>query len=189
MKKKQVTKKFRADIRQLEAFKNGDMVLSATNKNKLHSKLLKALQKILWETCKQIVREIDGDYCISCGGYIESNGGKHTGHFIAGAVSPTWLYYELTNLHVQCAKCNYNSGNIPDYERAMIFLYGQDHVYYLKSQSGRTLIIGQQKPDLDWYEEKIKRYKEILADVSVRKMQGWDKYHLRQYVLSLFEKI
>lgn len=141
---------------------------------------LTKIKEKLWQKCKEFVRLVDGKICVSCGKYIDNPSAQHTGHFIAESVCPIELKYSPFNLHVQCATCNYDSGNIPDYERFMIDCYGEEFVQELKNQSGRTLIIGQQKPDVLWYENKIKIYDDIIKTVHLLQMQGSDQYAIRK---------
>lgn len=136
---------------------------SKKGKNKPKKKVSKPtkgvskLKKELWKLFSLFIRKRDNFQCVTCG-KIGEGGGIHAGHFITGATCGTKLYFDETNVHAQCYHCNINlSGNWVKYEEFMIKKYGKDYTDNLKLR--RTLEAGN-KVELNWYEEKIKTYKQ-----------------------------
>lgn len=112
-------------------------------------------KKKLWKLFSKFVRNRDKYKCVCCG--KEATGsGMHGGHFITGATCPPKLFFDETNVHAQCYRCNINlSGNWVVYEKFMIDTYGEDHVADLKRRQKHEQ---GQKVEIAWYQDKIKHY-------------------------------
>lgn len=116
------------------------------------------LRAKLWELCKQLTRKNYGYNCYTCGQGCEA---PHTGHFISSSVCSGELRYSLDNLRPQCYRCNIHlSGNWLAYEQRLITDEGKDFVETLKKRNQETKNI---KYDSIWYQEKIKKYQELLS--------------------------
>lgn len=133
---------------------------------------IKRLQDKLWEHCKKLVRERDGNICIICNKQNLEGSGWHTGHFIPSSTCGAYLRYDLRNLHSCCYNCNINlGGNGALFYRKLVDIYGQvfvDNVFRDKNN-----II---KADEIFYENKIKEYEE---------MESWGKDKLLNYTKNL----
>jgi len=71
--------------------------------------------------------------CITCT-ILKSPKELHAGHFIDRRHSPT--LFDETNVHAQCPRCNvYLDGNILEYRRQIIRLYGEGYDIELEDKS------------------------------------------------------
>lgn len=69
-------------------------------------------QKKAWKVVSDFVRQRDWDRykrCVSCGAYLESWQKGHAGHWRAWSVCHGIFKYDLRNIALQCASCNYLS--------------------------------------------------------------------------------
>jgi hypothetical protein len=119
------------------------------------------LKAELWELCKQIIRKKYGPTCYTCGQHPLAGSNWQTGHFIPSAVGGANLRYDLRNLRPQCYRCNVNlSGN------GAIFAHNlaerEDQEYVDQLHRDRSIIV---KADKAFYEERIRLYTAILADL------------------------
>lgn len=125
-------------------------------------KTISELRKELWKLFSLYIRTRDDFTCVTCGKKGEG-GGIHAGHFITGATCGAELYFDETNVNAQCYHCNINlSGNWVKYEEFMIKACGKEYVEKLKQR--RTLEMGR-KVTSEWYEAKIKEYKNKQASI------------------------
>lgn len=109
----------------------------------------------LWKKVKEIVKERDGDRCVTCGKVV-TGGDKQAGHFLTGASCSPTLYFHLKNVHVQCYRCNINlSGNWPEYYKFMEIRYGLETILELRTQ--KDLLKGE-RWDIERYKEELKKY-------------------------------
>jgi hypothetical protein len=113
---------------------------------------ISSLKKKLWTEFSIYIRNRDNYICFTCGRKGEGSG-IHAGHFIPKSVGGNTLYFHEDNVHAQCYNCNINLGGC-QYE------YGQrlgkemvDMLYKLKQATFKT--------DINYYEEKIRYYKEL----------------------------
>lgn len=85
------------------------------------------------KACNEYIRLRDaGKPCISCG-TKKATIKYDAGHFVPRGRSAA-LRFEPTNIHKQCSwNCNENlSGNYGEYRKALILLYGIEHVEWLE---------------------------------------------------------
>ena len=74
--------------------------------------------------------------CITCT-IMKSPKELHAGHFIDRRHSPT--LFDETNVHAQCPRCNvYLDGNILEYRRQIIRLYGEGYDIELEEKATGT---------------------------------------------------
>lgn len=128
-------------------------------KRKSRTPLAKAKDK-LWELCKQITRSTYGNICYTCGRSGLEGSNWQTGHFITNSTCSAELRYDLKNLRPQCGSCNiWKSGNWVTFEENLIRDHGQEYVDELKRRNQKTKGL---KYDLQWYEQKISEYQQLL---------------------------
>lgn len=113
--------------------------------------------------CNKYIRERDaGKPCVSCGNTNPSI--KYdAGHFVPVGRSDA-LRYEETNIHRQCSNhCNVHlSGNYSEYKKAIIRIYGQDHLDWLENhQEMPRRRIEDYKKIYEYYKQKIKSLKYV----------------------------
>jgi len=121
------------------------------------------LKKLAYDLQSEWVRRKDAlddiATCVTCGhrahwkqlsqGHFVPDGGRNSTKF------------ELTNIHVQCRRCNINLGsNGPVYYKFMVEKYGQDHVDYLISLAYKT-----EKYNEQWFEDRIKFLRDKLNEL------------------------
>lgn len=118
-------------------------------------------KKEAWKHFTKMCKARDSYKCFTCG--KEATGsGMHGGHYITKATCPPKLYFDETNTHAQCYRCNINlSGNWVEYERRMIDKYGLDHVNELKRRQKQEQ---GQKVDKQFYKDLIEYYKQRLKN-------------------------
>lgn len=113
--------------------------------------------------CNEYIRLRDADKpCISCG-----NKSAHikydAGHFIPVGRREA-LRYEETNIHKQCSNnCNIHlSGNYSQYRKAIIELYGQEHLDWLEGPHDiPRRRIEDYKEIYEYYRLKVKELKKV----------------------------
>jgi NAD-dependent SIR2 family protein deacetylase len=114
------------------------------------------LHNALWDLQSEYIRQKENGICFTCGvkkPWKEMN----AGHFIHGDA----LDFDLRNIHCQCTRCNHHlSGNLIPYTQKMFQLYGEEIIEELACLKKKIF-----KPELSWYEEKIKEYKRILNEI------------------------
>ncbi len=99
-------------------------------------KPIKTLQNKAWKLCSEYIRRRDGGKCFTCGIQRDIKE-MHAGHFRHGKTTP--LYYNETNVHCQCPKCNtYLSGNRDIYLRNIQLKYGIEHGDWLIKESRKV---------------------------------------------------
>jgi len=94
--------------------------------------------------------------CITCT-ILKSPKELHAGHFIDRRHSPT--LFDETNVHAQCPRCNvYLDGNILEYRRQIIKLYGEGYDIKLeeKAMGTKKFTIAELEEMKETYKEKIK---------------------------------
>lgn len=118
-------------------------------------------KKEAWKHFTKMIKARDKYKCFTCG--KEATGsGMHGGHYITKATCPPKLYFDETNTHAQCYRCNINlSGNWVEYERRMIDKYGAEHVAELKRRQKQEQ---GQKVDKEFYKELVEHCKQELKN-------------------------
>jgi len=104
--------------------------------------------------------------CISCGAIKDTTGVGciHAGHFIGGRYNAVLFHEEL--VHGQCYHCNVGlKGNWVPYERAMIKLYGREHVEELKLLGYKTK--NHIKYTVNDYLEIEEKYKNKIKELTI----------------------
>ncbi len=85
-------------------------------------KSIKTLKNKAWKLCSEYIRRRDNGKCFTCGIQRDIKQ-MHAGHFRHGKTTP--IYYNDTNIHCQCPKCNmFLSGNRDIYLRNIQKKYG-----------------------------------------------------------------
>jgi hypothetical protein len=67
---------------------------------------ISAIQRLLWDECKRIIRARYPHVCYTCGARELEGSNCQTGHMIAKATLGAFLKYDLRLLRIQCMKCN-----------------------------------------------------------------------------------
>lgn len=112
------------------------------------------LQKKLWEECRRIVKNRDGNTCFTCGKTNLEGSNYQVGHFIPKGSCGANLKYDLRNLKIQCFHCNINlGGNGAEYYRRMVKLHGQKYVDKLFQDKNKSV------KAYDYYLELLEKYK------------------------------
>jgi hypothetical protein len=103
---------------------------------------LSAAKKKAWAALSRWIRVKDSRVgfctCVTCGwtGEVSS---MQSGHWIPKAQG-TAIYFEETNIHPQCYRCNINlGGNGPEYYSFMLRTYGQEEIDRLKALAKTTV--------------------------------------------------
>ncbi len=118
-------------------------------------KKIKTLKNKAWKLCSEYIRRRDEGKCFTCG-IKKDFKSMHAGHFRHGKTTP--LYYNETNVHCQCPKCNlFLSGNRDIYLRNIQKKYGIKHGDWLIKESRK--VHRYKRKEL---EDIIKYYKEAL---------------------------
>ncbi len=144
--------------RATKPLKKRAMGILGGKKRKVKSEL-KKLKETLWKLCREIQILRYGRTCYCCGAQNLEGSNCHLGHFIPSSVCSTEMRYDLDNLKPCCYHCNINlSGNWIAYEKHLI-KDGLD-VQELKDRNEKTK--GGMFRE-DWYENKIRLYKETLS--------------------------
>ena len=94
--------------------------------------------------------------CITCT-ILKSPKELHAGHFIDRRHSPT--LFDETNVHAQCPRCNvYLDGNILEYRRQIIKLYGEGYDIKLEEKAmGTKKFTRDELMELkEYYTQKVK---------------------------------
>jgi hypothetical protein len=129
------------------------------NKRKKKSPLSK-LKKELWQLCREIQIKRYGSDCYTCTAKDLKGSNRHLGHFISSSICSTELRYSLDNLRIQCYSCNiHKSGNWLAYEQRLRKEQGISFVEELKERNEKTK--GGMFRE-DWYEQRIREYRELL---------------------------
>lgn len=119
------------------------------------------LKKKLWELCKQLIRELYGNECFTCGRIGLSGSNWHTGHFLPSSTCGAYLRYDLRNLRPQCYACNIHlGGNGAAFYKAMVEDVGQKEVDQIFKDKQKIV-----KVDRAFYETRIKSYTKVLEQV------------------------
>ena len=124
---------------------------------------LSAAKKKAWSAMSLWIRskEAINGYCscVTCGwtGEISS---MQAGHWIPKAQGNA-IYFEETNIHPQCYRCNINlGGNGPEYYSFMLRTYGQEELDRLKALAKTK--VNFKVPDYQAIEQKCKELIEGL---------------------------
>lgn len=113
---------------------------------------ISSLKKKLWTEFSLYIKNRDNWTCFTCGRKAEGSG-LHAGHFIPKSVGGNSLYFHETNVHAQCYNCNINlGGNQYEYGQRL----GEENVKMLFRLKQATF-----KADFEYYEAKIRFYKEL----------------------------
>lgn len=123
-----------------------------------NKKSLKLVQKALWEECKRIIKRDYGNTCYTCGADNLVGSNWQTGHLIAKAFLKPYLKYDLRLLRPQCMRCNLRLGGL-----GAIFIENMRRIegdFYVDKILECMNIEIPQKELYNFYEEKIKEYKE-----------------------------
>jgi hypothetical protein len=121
---------------------------------------LKGAKKKAWSALSEFIRYKAADHtgmacCVTCGTakYWKE---LDAGHFIAKGKGLA-VYFEEENIHPQCTYCNrYQSGNLIEYTRYMIDIYGIEKVDELRALAKKAV------------KYKIHDYLEMEADYKMR---------------------
>jgi len=76
-----------------------------------------------------------GQPCISCGRPDDGTHQRHAGHFRTVKAASA-VRFNTLNIHGQCAQCNtFDSGNVVEYRKRLIYKIGSEKVEWLESQN------------------------------------------------------
>lgn len=94
----------------------------------------RSLKKKLWELFSKYIRLKSSDSlgfanCVTCGTRHHWKE-LQAGHFVPGRSNA--ILFEENGVHPQCARCNYNEGNGPEYFIFMEKNYGRDEIDRLR---------------------------------------------------------
>lgn len=126
------------------------------------TKSIKSLKAKAWKLFSEYIRRKDADAngiakCVTCG-HEEHWKQMQAGHFIPGRCNS--ILFEESGVHVQCARCNYNEGNGPEYYPFMLKTYGQAEIDRLRALRHKTV-----KLSIGFYESFIGELKQKLAEL------------------------
>lgn len=128
----------------------------------------KTLKKKLWTLTSQYIRRKYSDphtemcTCVTCG-TVKHWKELQAGHFVPKAKGLS-VYFVEENIHPQCVSCNvFNSGNLIEYTRYMIDMYGIEKVDELRALANTPLKLS--KSD---YEAMIAEIEEKLLELDKR---------------------
>ncbi len=114
------------------------------------------IQRILWELCKQIIRQRHGNTCYTCDAARLSGSNWHTGHLWSKASLGAYLKYDLRVLRPQCYKCNIHHGGAGAvFYARMLRENGQEHMELLEKDRQITV------KAYDHYIKLIEEYKKL----------------------------
>lgn len=129
-------------------------------KKKAKKVSLSAAKKKAWAVVSRWVRLKDSKdgycTCVTCGwtGEVSS---MQAGHWIPKAQGSA-IYFEITNIHPQCYRCNINlGGNGPEYYSYMLQTYGQEELDRLKALAKTSV-----KFTVKDYQEIEAKYKDLI---------------------------
>ena len=117
-------------------------------------------KKRLWKVFSEYTRRRDKGHCFTCNTVKEWKQ-MDAGHFIPKGQSPPPLYFSEKNVHCQCTACNrYKHGNLHEYARRLVFIYGADILDELN---------GLKQKKVKWnnwtYQVKIDEYKKKIEEL------------------------
>ena len=96
-----------------------------------------------WKATSLLVRRKAADdngyaSCVTCG-ITKHYKELHAGHFIPKKRGNA-IYFKIENIHPQCPRCNnFESGNLIEYHRYMLDMYGQEGIDDLYELSKTTV--------------------------------------------------
>ena len=126
---------------------------------------LSSAKKKAWSTLSLWIRTKDSANgyctCVTCGwtGPINT---MHAGHFIRKARGAS-VYFEETNIKVQCENCNINLGGNPEeYYLYMLRTHGDEWIQVLERLSRMTVRyrVNDYEKIESLYKERLKAYEE-----------------------------
>lgn len=128
---------------------------------------LSTVKKRLWKVFSRYIRLKAMDHrgyveCVTCGASKPIQE-IQAGHFIPKKKGNS-IYFVEENVHPQCARCNnYESGNLIEYTRYMIDMYGQEKIDELIELSNTTLKFTV--PDLlemeSYYKDRVRELEKL----------------------------
>jgi hypothetical protein len=122
---------------------------------------ISAIQRKIWELCKQIIRKKYPNSCYTCGRTGLSGSNHHTGHLWAKAALGSYLKYDLRVLRPQCYNCNINRGGMgADFYKRMLNEIGKEEME--KLERDRQVIVNAYKH----YIKILKEYERIYAELN-----------------------
>lgn len=104
---------------------------------------LSTVKARLWKVVSKYIRTKYADHrgfieCVTCG-VTKPFAEMQAGHFIPKKKGNS-IYFVEENIHPQCVRCNkYESGNLVEYTRYMIDMYGIEKVDELRALSNTTV--------------------------------------------------
>ena len=136
-----------------------------TAKVKSKSKLKKEVWKIFSEyirlrDCLKTTGTPDWGKCVTCGKEVSIKA-CDAGHAVPGRGNA--ILFDETCTHLQCKRCNGPlGGNLLEYRRAIIRMYGEGYDEYLeqKARKPSDFQVWELETMKDVYREKIKKLKE-----------------------------
>lgn len=121
---------------------------------------ISALQRKLWELCKQIVRKRYGNVCYTCGRQQLTGSDWQTGHMWPKASLGALLKYDLRVLRPQCFACNIHRGGMgADFYKKMLREIGAEKMAELESDRQKSV------KAYDHYLKLLEDHKEILRSL------------------------
>lgn len=121
---------------------------------------IKGLEKKLKNVLYPLIKERDGNHCISCGKRDLEGRDWHCGHFIPAELCNLQYRYDVRNLNSQCGRCNnYLKGNYPAYRKEMLRKYGEKVVKELEDNYKQPLPIDW--TSREWLEQQREHFKQV----------------------------
>ena len=142
------------------------MTIPKPAKRKSKSKLKKEVLDILSQYIRlrdalKTTGDVNYCKCITCS-VFKTRQEMQAGHFIDRRHSST--LFDETNVHAQCARCNvYLDGNILEYRRQIIKLYGEGYDIILEEKAMETkkFTISELEELKETFRNKIKELQEV----------------------------
>lgn len=131
---------------------------------------LSTVKKRLWKVVSRYIRTKYADHrgmitCVTCG-TVKPFAEMQAGHFIPKKRGNS-IYFVEENIHPQCVRCNnYESGNLVEYTRYMIDMYGIEKVDELRALSNTTVkftVTDLLDMEAD-FKEKLKQAEHMCGD-------------------------
>lgn len=92
----------------------------------MKKKTIKQLEKDLKKVLYPLIKQRDGNICITCKKQITNKSDWHCGHFAKAELCNLVYRYNIYNLNTQCSYCNkWLAGNTIEYEKQMVAKWGQ----------------------------------------------------------------
>jgi hypothetical protein len=96
-------------------------------------KTIKQLEKKLRSILYPLIKQRDGNVCISCGKRGLESFDWQAGHYIKAELCSLKFRYDERNIHSQCSVCNkWRAGNTIEYRKNLIGKYGEELVKELE---------------------------------------------------------